>query len=346
MSSSSPKKLPAPTAQQPRTTAAERVVAAVAATTTKAKATTTTERSLAAEAAAIVQATKHKQASSSSSPAATTTTTTAAAKAATMTATTTQRRSTTTSTTTRTTASSSPSFHFHFPNFSEMVYQLLCFRCQHGHCDVPATEKPLGHWVEFVRSVYRKKRKDDAKAAYLTTERIQVLNSIGFTWASSSSSAGSGSGSSPTMQQERNDKLWEKHYQNLLAFKKEHGHCNVPQKTPLGRFVKNQRHQYKQRQLQLTTSTPLRGVMPTERFKKLQAIGFTWSVQPTKVTWEERFEELVEFKKRFGHTNVVQGWKENVPLGRWVMKQVCVPVRTSLFFFFFFSPTVFAMGDF
>jgi Helicase associated domain len=45
--------------------------------------------------------------------------------------------------------------------------------------------------------------------------------------------------------------------------------------------------------------------------------------QPTKfdIQWEQRFYELLIFKERFKHCNVPQQWKENVSLGKWVIRQ-------------------------
>jgi hypothetical protein len=40
-----------------------------------------------------------------------------------------------------------------------------------------------------------------------------------------------------------------------------------------------------------------------------------------KRTWETRFEELLEYKKRFEHVNVPYGWKENRNLGKWASLQ-------------------------
>lgn len=41
----------------------------------------------------------------------------------------------------------------------------------------------------------------------------------------------------------------------------------------------------------------------------------------THLSFDERLEQLIEFKKRFGHTNVPKNWSENPRLGRWVVTQ-------------------------
>ena len=35
-------------------------------------------------------------------------------------------------------------------------------------------------------------------------------------------------------------------------------------------------------------------------------------------SWEERFEEVLEFKNNFGHMRVPQNYKENTALSHWV----------------------------
>jgi hypothetical protein len=42
----------------------------------------------------------------------------------------------------------------------------------------------------------------------------------------------------------------------------------------------------------------------------LESIGFRFKCGPTKKPWDERLQELVDFKKITGHTNVPQRWKK------------------------------------
>lgn len=63
------------------------------------------------------------------------------------------------------------------------------------------------------------------------------------------------------------------------AKKKEHGHCNVPFKTPkLGYWVATQRRDCKD----------------SNRIEKLNRLGFSWNARDD--SWIEMFEELKEFK--------------------------------------------------
>jgi hypothetical protein len=64
--------------------------------------------------------------------------------------------------------------------------------------------------------------------------------------------------------------LWEAAYQELVAYKKEQGHCNVPRSYQtkdgfsLGTWVNNQRAFKK------------RGELSPERIQRLEAVGFFW----------------------------------------------------------------------
>jgi hypothetical protein len=42
----------------------------------------------------------------------------------------------------------------------------------------------------------------------------------------------------------------------------------------------------------------------------LEELGFQWTTKdPRHVPWEARYDELLAFKERFGHTQVPIGWK-------------------------------------
>ena len=135
---------------------------------------------------------------------------------------------------------------FHAQLWEERFSQLLAFKKAHDHCNVPATYKDnpqLGAWVSRLRKDYKKGK--------LENRYISRLDALGFTW-------------DPYVE------LWEERFSQLLAFKKEHGHCNVPQKKKLkypklGLWVSTQRQMYKQ------------GKLGTDHIRRLEDIGFVWS---------------------------------------------------------------------
>ena len=102
---------------------------------------------------------------------------------------------------------------------------------------------------------------------------------------------------------------WQKRFEELEAFKVEHGHCNVPKNTAnlqLGKWVGKQRYEYKLRK------EDKKSQITDDRVTKLESLGFEWSLN---VPWEERFEDLKAFKVEHGHCNVPQKFTANPQLG-------------------------------
>jgi len=56
-----------------------------------------------------------------------------------------------------------------------------------------------------------------------------------------------------------------------------------------------------------------------DREEKLNEVGFLWDIRLT--AWEERFAELVEFKKIHGNCNVPISCQDFSKLGTWVKCQ-------------------------
>ncbi len=92
-----------------------------------------------------------------------------------------------------------------------------------------------------------------------------------------------------------------------------HGHCNVPSnyaKDPsLAVWVFNCRRQRKQ------------GSLDAQRIKRLDAIGFVWSVRTRRVVardWDAMVAQLKAFRVEHGHSNVPHGWPPNRELAAWL----------------------------
>jgi hypothetical protein len=114
------------------------------------------------------------------------------------------------------------------------------------------------------------------------------------------------------------DTAWVQSYGDLLKFKKQHGHCSVPIKASgsLGKWVTRQRQAYRVSQQGDGPSS-----MTQSRQDLLNAIGFDWGTpQGKKVSWEERYRELLAFKETFGHCNVSQNTEYHT-LALWVSSQ-------------------------
>ena len=173
--------------------------------------------------------------------------------------------------------------------WEEMLAALKKFKTEHGHCRVPQRFKEnsrLADWVSRLRTSRNK--------GQLAAEEEKVLTELGFDW-------------SPVTNR------WDEMFQQLIEFKNEHGHTNVPQRSrkylQLSHWIRNQR-----------AAKRYNRPIIAERGRRLDEIGFVWRlIDP--LSWESMFENLVEFKRVYGHCNVPQHWKENKRLGKWVNTQ-------------------------
>ena len=172
-------------------------------------------------------------------------------------------------------------------NFSSLVE----FNNNYGHCNVPdkwPSNLRLSHWIGKQRSDWKNQR--------LSEERIKRLESIGFTW-------------------DPFDALWDQMYSILLEFKKNYGHCDVPNKWPentkLSRWTERLRRLWTE------------GKLKPERINQLEDIGFA-VVDHEKIKdqkWEQMFSLLCEFKNEHGHCKVPNIWPLNQQLSFWVSNQ-------------------------
>eukprot|EP00804_Cyclotella_cryptica_P012218 CCRYP_018213-RA/>CCRYP_018213-RA protein AED:0.35 eAED:0.35 QI:114/1/1/1/1/1/4/805/343 len=163
--------------------------------------------------------------------------------------------------------------------WEERLLELKQFQSEKGHCDVPMDYPGgLGIWCATQRVSYRFDK------ATVPQSRIDALDAMGFTWQS----------------QKRKD-AWSKYFDELVEYIKEHGTSHVSiydeNYTQLGSWVKRQRAEYKKYQLRGRTNSQ----MTKERIDKLESIGFQWRLKAEKLTWNDRFEALKEYKKTHGH---------------------------------------------
>ncbi|KAL7554464.1 hypothetical protein ACHAWF_019027 [Thalassiosira exigua] len=121
-------------------------------------------------------------------------------------------------------------------------------------------------------------------------------------------------------QSNKEDPGWEEQFRSLQAFTLRNGHCKVPARykanPKLGRWVMTQRRQF----TLLMQGFP--SALSAERIRRLEGLGFTWSVRPEPVTmWNKKFQELLAYKATYGNCMVPQRYQANPQLGTWVHTQ-------------------------
>lgn len=123
--------------------------------------------------------------------------------------------------------------------------QLEEFKKKYGHCNVGCTSlsanRQLGRWVKEQRELYVQIQimdNEKPKPSFTTTEQkhIEQLEKLGFEWNLD--------------YKERGNARWLARYEELVEFKKIHGHCNVlnrkmSKNNRLGTWVGKQRNGYK-----------------------------------------------------------------------------------------------------
>ncbi len=174
--------------------------------------------------------------------------------------------------------------------------ELLRFKEQHGHCVVPQKDpqyRKLGIWVGEQRRAMAPKRPEFEKSnkkrrTLLESDKVKRLEEIGFEWNPGAN-------------------MWERRLAELAEFKKDHGHCNVPQRwqenIALAKWVRNQRADMKD------------GNMLPERRARLDKLGFEWNLIVSE--WEKKFSELKRFQLAHGHCSVPIDWPDNQQLANW-----------------------------
>ena len=107
---------------------------------------------------------------------------------------------------------------------------------------------------------------------------------------------------------------WETKYQELRIFHNQNGHVDLPKGHRLIPWIRDQKHEYK---LLMETKE---SKMTLSKMQKLIEIGFVFQkLKPRPPTWQERLQQLKQFKERYGHCDVRKD--EKTGLGTWVINQ-------------------------
>lgn len=116
-----------------------------------------------------------------------------------------------------------------------------------------------------------------------------------------------------------NEFRWMQRYQELIQYQETHGHLNLTRENPkLYIWVTTQRSEHRfLREGKTSQITP-------ERIQLLDKVKcWQWTaIKHKAVSWNTRYQQLLEYQIKHGHTNVPQYCKESPPgLGNFVMEQ-------------------------
>jgi hypothetical protein len=165
----------------------------------------------------------------------------------------------------------------------------VAFKAEQGHCNVPASYQPDRSLAVWVFNCRRQR-----KLGTLSAERIKRLDEVGFVWVVR------------TRRFVARD--WDAMVAQLQAFRRIHGHCNVPHSS--------RRHGELSAWLHSTRCSKRSGRLSIDRLQQLEDLGVVW--EPQQARWETMFAALAEYREHHGDCNVPYGWPENPALAKWV----------------------------
>jgi len=181
-------------------------------------------------------------------------------------------------------------FEFTYIPFDERFEQLRAFKQEHGHVDVPATHAELGKWMQSIRRQCKSFADTAESTRDIDAKRFAQLTAIGV---------------DPNRKLVKNEEeeaqKWDEMFAKLEEFKRDHGDLNVkrdPETRDLYNWVVLQRNEYKK----LQHDKPSKLTAP--RLIKFNQIGFEFGKRGTYKNWEQRVEQLKEYKEKNGHVNI------------------------------------------
>ena len=192
------------------------------------------------------------------------------------------------------------------PDWDSMYERLKEYKKIHGDCLVNTTnaKDPLVKWVLAQRRHYLR-IEEGGSSSLCSTKKLMKLHAIGFVF-----------------RQKGKYMTFEERLQELKDYKAQHGNLRVSTGTPgLGAWVSHVREQYRLSKLGRKNS------LNDEKFQMLIDIGFEFKVGKTpnvafpRLSWDQRFLQLLEYKEEYGDTVVPQHFSGYNNLGAWVKTQ-------------------------
>jgi hypothetical protein len=216
-------------------------------------------------------------------------------------------------------------------SWMDRVHQLQEYCATHGNTLVPKRYKAnpaLGNWVNKQRQSYRKYLLDEQPCS-LTSQQVDILNSIGFCWDASNvttSTTSTTTASSSILSDNDNDAWWSrlkelKHYitssgngkndsVTCLANIPRHDHDDEPSQPPthMRAWIREQQRDYQM------------NLLSVQQSEALSAMDPDWWKSQRQVQWDVRYQQLQVYKHEHGDCCVPISYA-NKQLANWVHNQ-------------------------
>mmetsp|Transcript_8014 Transcript_8014/g.14466 ORF Transcript_8014/g.14466 Transcript_8014/m.14466 type:complete len:855 (+) Transcript_8014:145-2709(+) len=214
--------------------------------------------------------------------------------------------------------------------WDEQFKELEAYKAEHGDCLVScmgSENVKLGNWVRGQRKLYNKAGREG-----INPVRLAKLDEIGFDFNPVAS--GSYIVKKRANMFPRVNANWEKHYNNLVLYKKEHGNIIVSPNAVgwpgLYDWIHCQRKEYKKWE-----AKDAKALMYDTWITKMNEVGFDWAPMKSdgfskmllerqskhfNDLWHTHYEELQKFHHKNGHCYISRNGEEEV-LASWIHVQ-------------------------
>lgn len=175
-------------------------------------------------------------------------------------------------------------------SWDERYGELKAFKDTYGHCNVPITweQSPkLAVWIQNTRQL--------RKQGWLSEERTNALNVLGFVWK--------------VRNRPKHRLDWSEMLESLVALQKIQATVQVnlkkfPQLSSWMNRIRRER---------------VAGTLSDEQITALDSIGFDWTTPADR--WNSMFTALADYQRTHGDCKVPNNWPENPTLATWVRSQ-------------------------
>jgi superfamily II DNA or RNA helicase len=164
--------------------------------------------------------------------------------------------------------------------WQEQYQALFEYTNQHGSACPPTLMDGVGKWASTQRGNYAR--------GTLSQEKIELLERLdGWYW-------------------NKNDGVWREKYEELARYQSEHNDSNPPREMAIGKWVSNQRTNYRT------------GKLDSEKILMLEKIpSWTWNAEESR--WQDNYDKLASFTSTSGHARPTAA--DNPALSSWVSTQ-------------------------
>jgi hypothetical protein len=218
----------------------------------------------------------------------------------------------------------------------DRVQQLQAYCATHGNTLVPKRFKanpPLGNWVNKQRQTYRKFLRGEQPCS-MTSQHVDILNSIGFCWDASNVTTATTATTAATMASSSIlsdgeptgdvDDAWWSRLKELERYMASIDNNSSKSNNNVTCLVNISRHD------ESSPPTPMRAWIREQRrdmdrlsvaqTEALSAIDPDWWKSQRQVQWDVRYQQLREYKQEYGDCCVPISYA-NKQLAHWVHNQ-------------------------